>query len=99
MTSSLLIFNKMNRLEKVSGQLKKSISEKGPDDVVICSAVRTPLIKAKRGPFKDTAPEYLLSTVLRGVVERVKLSPKEVQDIVVGNTLQPGGGAMTARMG
>jgi len=67
--------------------------------VVICSAVRTPLVKAKRGNFKDTAPEYLLSCVLRGVVDKVKLNPKEVQDIVVGNTLQPGGGAMTARMG
>jgi acetyl-CoA acyltransferase 1 len=89
----------MNRLEKVSGQLKKGIAEKSPDDVVICSAVRTPLIKAKRGSFKDTPPEYLLSCVLKGVVEKAKLSPKEVQDIVVGNTLQLGGGAKTARMG
>ena len=89
----------MDRLEKVAGQVKKGIPEKGPNDVVICSAVRTPLTKAKRGPFKDTAPEYLLAAVLRSVVERVKLSPKEVQDIVVGNTLQPGGGAMTARIG
>lgn len=89
----------MERLEKVAGQVGKfATSEKSPNDIVICSAVRTPLIKAKRGAFRETAPEYLLSTVLKGVVERVKLDPKKVQDIVVGNTLQPGGGAMTARM-
>jgi acetyl-CoA acyltransferase 1 len=87
----------MNRLEQVSSQVQKT-NQKCPNDVVIVAAVRTPLTKAKRGPLKDTAPEYLLSVALRGVVERSGIDPKLVQDIAVGNTLQPGGGAMTARM-
>jgi acetyl-CoA acyltransferase 1 len=86
-------------LESLAGQLNKhQITNKTDNDVVICAAVRTPLTKSKRGPLKDTAPEVLLAHALKAVVERAKLDPKLVQDIAVGNTLQPGGGAMTARM-
>ena len=47
----------MQRLQNLELQLApKQIGTKNPDDVVICSAVRTPLQKAKRGLFKDTAP-------------------------------------------
>ena len=84
----------MNRLERVADQLKNAAS----DDVVICSAVRTPITKANSGLFKDTPPERLLAEALKGAVEKAKLAPKEVQDVVVGNLLQPGAGAMTARM-
>lgn len=37
--------------------------------------------------------------MLKGVVERAGIKPELVGDIVVGNVLQPGGGAMMARMG
>jgi hypothetical protein len=56
-----------------------------------CSAVRTAIGKAKRGAFKDTHPTDLLAAVLKAVVERVKLDPKLVEDISVGNVLPPGG--------
>ncbi len=47
----------MNRLQNLEACLKPNyISSKNPDDIVICSAVRTPLCEAKRGSFKDTAP-------------------------------------------
>ena len=47
----------MNRLEGLKTHLvQEKISGKCPNDVVICSAVRTPLTKAKRGGLKDTAP-------------------------------------------
>ena len=47
----------MNRLETLKTHLvPEKIAGKNPDDVVICSAVRTPLTKAKRGGLKDTAP-------------------------------------------
>lgn len=83
----------MQRLQNLELHLApNSIGAKNPDDVVICSAVRTPLTKAKRGLLKDTAPEYLLSYALRAACERAKLDPKHVQDIAVGNNLQPGGG-------
>ncbi|KAL6194966.1 hypothetical protein ACLB2K_036041 [Fragaria x ananassa] len=60
------------------------------DDVVIVAAYRTPLCKAKRGGFKDTYADDLLAPVLKAVVEKTNLNPKEVGDIVVGTVLAPG---------
>ncbi|KAJ3672159.1 hypothetical protein LUZ60_006880 [Juncus effusus] len=60
------------------------------DDVVIVAAYRTPICKAKRGGFKDTFPEDLLSTVLKAVLDNTKIDPSEVGDIVVGSVLAPG---------
>ena len=74
-------------------------AEKADDDVVICCAVRTPLCKAKRGAFKDTAPELLLAAVFKEVVARTKVNPKDIGDIQIGNVLQPGASGLTSRMG
>ena len=50
----------MDRLASLSLQLKANkITGKDANDVVICSAVRTPLTKAKRGGLKDTMPDIL----------------------------------------
>jgi len=47
----------MQRLQNISNSLnKQEISGKSADDVVICSAVRTPVTKGKKGGLKDTAP-------------------------------------------
>ncbi|PVV04218.1 hypothetical protein BB560_001286 [Smittium megazygosporum] len=82
----------------MASEIPTKIGVKSPYDVVIVSAVRTPLTKGRRGGFKDTRPEYLLSVVLKTVVDRVRLDPSMVQDIVVGNVLPPGGGANMAHM-
>jgi acetyl-CoA acetyltransferase family protein len=58
-----------------------------PDDVVIVCAVRTPICKAKKGGLKDTPAEDLLSTVLAALLERTKLDPALVGDVVVGSVL------------
>jgi len=68
------------------------------EDIVIVSAVRTPIGKAKRGSFKDTHPTDLLAAVLRAVIERAGVKPQDIQDIAVGNVLLPGAGATQARM-
>ncbi|KAG2320260.1 hypothetical protein Bca52824_013473 [Brassica carinata] len=60
------------------------------DDVVIVAAQRTALCKAKRGSFKDTYPDELLASVLRALIEKTKLNPSEIGDIVVGNVLGSG---------
>ncbi|KAM3408327.1 hypothetical protein ACQJBY_001468 [Aegilops geniculata] len=60
------------------------------DDVVIVAAYRTAICKAKRGSFKDTLPEDLLVPVLKALVDKTKLNPSEVGDIVVGTVLAPG---------
>ena len=91
----------MNRLQGLKSHLvqEKISGGKCPNDVVICSAVRTPLTKAKKGGLKDTAPEYMLSIALRAAYERAKLVPSKVQDVTVGNNLQPGAGEIPSRMG
>lgn len=89
----------MHRLQNLECHLtSEKVANKNGDDVVICSAVRTPLTKAKRGLLKDTSCEYLLSVALRAACERAKLDQKHVQDIAVGNNLQPGAGEIPSRM-
>ena len=87
-----------NLTTNTSRPLLSPVSTKTPDDVVIVGAYRTPLGKAgKRGELKDTAPEVLLSTVLKGLVERTGVDVSKVEDMIVGNCLQPGAGALIAR--
>lgn len=68
------------------------------DDVVIVSAIRSAVTKGKKGGFKDTMPDFILSNVLRAAYTRANLDPKLIEDISVGNVLPPGGGASQARM-
>ncbi|KAF6098399.1 acetyl-CoA acyltransferase 1 [Phyllostomus discolor] len=49
-------------------------------------------------PLQDTTPDELLSAVLTAVLQDVKLSPSQLGDICVGNVLQPGAGAVMARI-
>ncbi|CAM8888486.1 hypothetical protein QQ045_027119 [Rhodiola kirilowii] len=60
------------------------------DDVVIVAAYRTPICKSRRGGFKDTHADDLLAPVLKALIEKTKLDPCEVGDIVVGTVLAPG---------
>ncbi|KAF9444512.1 acetyl-CoA acetyl transferase [Macrolepiota fuliginosa MF-IS2] len=72
--------------------------EQRDDDVVIVSAIRSAMTKGKKGGFKDTRPDFILSNVLHAVYSRVNLDPKLIEDVAVGNVLPPGGGASAARM-
>lgn len=56
------------------------------------------MTKGRKGGFKDTRPEELLSAVLRAAYSKVGLDPTLIGDIQVGNVLPPGGGATGARM-
>ncbi|XP_040042863.2 3-ketoacyl-CoA thiolase, peroxisomal [Gasterosteus aculeatus] len=70
----------------------------GPQDVVVVHGRRTAIGKAKRGAFKDTTPDELLSAVMTAVLTDVGLSPDKLGDVCVGNVLQPGAGALMARV-
>ncbi|KAG8443529.1 hypothetical protein GDO86_012074 [Hymenochirus boettgeri] len=70
-----------------------------PQDIVIVTGRRTAICKAKRGGFKETTPDELLSSVMTAVLQDVNLSPDLVGDICVGNVLQPGAGALVGRIG
>nr|XP_020141060.1 3-ketoacyl-CoA thiolase, peroxisomal isoform X1 [Microcebus murinus] len=47
---------------------------------------------------QDTTPDELLSAVMTAVLRDVKLRPEQLGDICVGNVLQPGAGAVMARI-
>ncbi|XP_040209316.1 3-ketoacyl-CoA thiolase, peroxisomal [Rana temporaria] len=66
-------------------------------DIVIIHGRRTPICRAKRGGFKDTTPDELLTSVMTAVLKDVNLKPELVGDICVGNVLQPGAGPVVAR--
>ncbi|XP_004676369.1 PREDICTED: 3-ketoacyl-CoA thiolase, peroxisomal [Condylura cristata] len=67
-------------------------------DVVVVHGRRTAIGRAGRGGFKDTTPDELLSAVMTAVLQDVNLSPQQLGDICVGNVLQPGAGAIMARI-
>ncbi|KAI8907985.1 Thiolase, N-terminal domain-containing protein [Gorgonomyces haynaldii] len=81
-----------------TSSVKAAAAPKSPDDVVIVSALRTPLCKGGKGAFKETHPEFLLASVLKATIEKTGIEPKIVQDIQVGNVLMPGAGVTTTRM-
>lgn len=76
----------------------KPVFLENEDDVVIVSALRTPICKSKRGGFKDTLPDDLLSAAFTAVLKDTGLDPTTIQDICVGNVNQPGAGATVSRM-
>ncbi|XP_068582659.1 3-ketoacyl-CoA thiolase B, peroxisomal-like [Cebidichthys violaceus] len=104
----------MHRLKIISGHLSTSGSSgctrdlgatecgsagsSSPEDVVVVHGRRTAIGKAKRGAFKDTTPDELLSAVMTAVLADVGLSPDKLGDVCVGNVLQPGAGALMARV-
>lgn len=63
---------------------------KSPDDIVIVSALRTPITKARKGGFKDTYVEELLATVIKATIDRTKIDPAILGDIAVGTVLGNG---------
>uniref|UniRef100_A0A674AA73 acetyl-CoA C-acetyltransferase n=1 Tax=Salmo trutta TaxID=8032 RepID=A0A674AA73_SALTR len=81
----------------VSGAECSALSAR-PDDIVVVHGLRTAFGKAKKGSFKDTTPDELLSCVMTAVLVDVGLSPERLGDICVGNVLQPGAGALMARV-
>ncbi|XP_076584919.1 3-ketoacyl-CoA thiolase, peroxisomal isoform X1 [Chaetodon auriga] len=104
----------MHRLKIISGHLRPSspvgsrrdlqraecgsAASRSPEDVVVVHGLRTAIGKAKRGAFKDTTPDELLSAVMTAVLKDVGLSPNKLGDVCVGNVLQPGAGALMARV-
>ncbi|WAH36204.1 thiolase family protein [Alicyclobacillus dauci] len=54
---------------------------------VIVDAVRLP-IGRRRGVYADTRAEYLLTAVLKGIVDRTGIDPSQVEDVVVGCVTQ-----------
>jgi acetyl-CoA acyltransferase len=59
---------------------------KNAKDAVIVAAVRTPVTKARKGGLKDTRPDDLLTTAIRGVLDAVPdFDPSDLEDVVIGS--------------
>ncbi|WFD01710.1 acetyl-CoA C-acyltransferase [Malassezia obtusa] len=76
---------------------KNDIIAKHDDDVVIISALRSPVTKARKGGLAQAAPEEILGNVLKAVIQQSGVDPKLIEDVSIGNVLPPGGGATSAR--
>src|SRR5438309_11149036 len=67
-----------------------------PDPIVIVSAARTPM-GAFLGELKGFAAPDLGAAAIRAAVERARISPEEVQEVIVGCVLPAGQGQAPAR--
>jgi len=67
-----------------------------PDPIVIVSAARTPM-GAFQGELKGFAAPELGATAIRAAVERARLSPEDVQEVIMGCVLPAGQGQAPAR--
>src|SRR5436305_5130948 len=54
-------------------------------DVVIVSAVRTPVGRAFKGTLRSTRPDELAAIAIKSALERVpQVDPKEIEDVILG---------------
>ncbi|KAK7109391.1 3-ketoacyl-CoA thiolase A, peroxisomal-like [Littorina saxatilis] len=94
------IFQHLNAAEQSVG-LREVASlpsyQRKADDIVVVSALRTPITKAKRGYFKDTYVDDMLAAVFQGVLSDTGLSASDIADVCVGNVGDPKI-ALTARV-
>jgi acetyl-CoA C-acetyltransferase len=59
-------------------------------EAVIVSTARTPIGKAYRGAFNATPSPTLAAHAIRAAVERAKVDPAEIDDVIIGAALQQG---------
>ena len=76
----------------------RNVGPKSDDDVVLVSMARTAMTRAKKGPQKDTPPEAMLKPVLEDVIKKANIDPSKIEEICIGNVLQPGAGSTSSRM-
>ena len=55
------------------------MSPRSDRDVVVVSALRTPICKARRGAAKEVPPDDLLLAVLAATLERTGVPPSSIQ--------------------
>lgn len=56
----------------------RKVGPKNPDDVVVVSCARTAMTRAKKGAQKDSAPEVMLTPVLKDVIKKAGCDPKTI---------------------
>ncbi|KAK0390075.1 hypothetical protein NLU13_3648 [Sarocladium strictum] len=79
-------------------RISRGIRTKRPDDVVVLSAVRSPITRSFKGQFKDAWPEDILAPIMAEAPRRAGIEAGDVQDVLIGNVLAELGFAKTGRM-
>ena len=59
-------------------------------EAVVVSTARTPIGKAYRGAFNNTESPILGAHAIKHAIERAKVNPEEVEDVILGAALQQG---------
>jgi acetyl-CoA acyltransferase len=59
---------------------------------VVVDCVRTPIGRAHRekGVFRDVRSDDLATAVVKALIERTGIEPREIEDVILGNTQQQG---------
>jgi acetyl-CoA C-acetyltransferase len=60
------------------------------NQAVIVQAYRTPIGK-KGGMFKKVPPQFLAAEVMKKLVQDCRIDPVEIDDVILGNAVGPGG--------
>jgi len=90
-----------NRLQRLIGHLQPTATSRGQaraqvtstsgskddNEVVIVTALRTAIGRARKGGFKDTNVEDMLAPVLKACVSKSRVPPSMIGDVVVGSVL------------
>jgi acetyl-CoA acyltransferase 1 len=95
-------------------KVARNVLQKSPNDVVLLSAVRSPISRSFKGGYKDCHPEDILMPVrinaardmakadpyqvMKAAVQRAQIQPGDVNDALIGNVLAELGFAKTGRM-
>ncbi|KAF1911641.1 Thiolase, N-terminal domain-containing protein [Ampelomyces quisqualis] len=79
-------------------KVARNVLQKSPNDVVLLSAVRSPINRSFKGGYKDAYPEDILMPVMKVAVQRAQIAPRDVNDALIGNVLAELGFAKTGRM-
>jgi acetyl-CoA C-acetyltransferase len=66
-------------------------------EAVIVSTARTPIGRAYRGSFNTTPAPTLAAHAIRAAVERARVAPAEIDDVIMGASLQQGHQATIGR--
>ena len=74
-------------------------TQKNPNDIVIVSALRTPLCRSRKGGLAKVPPSTLLTTVLEATLKRTGVRGEDIEDVTLGNCLMPPSGYAAMRMG
>ena len=60
-------------------------------DVIIASAVRTPVGRAFKGTLRATRPDEMAAVAIKGALERVpQVDPREIEDVILGCAMPEG---------